>query len=278
MGFIRDFVDLLLAAQKRLDFLNTLGIGGCDHFGHFYNPVLLQLAVYIFIVQLPQIVGKPLILACQQAKEGGLSRALTAHQTEHDFKFAAGTKCPMDRAKQEQPQRLKGVLICFRSQKMMQTKADALRAIPCEAVQIILDRVIAVLMGGKVGSIYDFLLTCQVVILFQIQPDVLHVRVGHGGAGASVIADGLDNVGAVGQQIVGNRTGEQRIVLKHRQAILDTVADTAFFRGVQHGFYFFNAHRRCYTARLHFELLLHLRRQALPFAAQFSSLPLHIRS
>ena len=26
MGFIRDFVDLLLAAQKRLDFLNTLGL------------------------------------------------------------------------------------------------------------------------------------------------------------------------------------------------------------------------------------------------------------
>ena len=88
------------------------------------------------------------------------------------------------------------------------------------------------LLHGKIGGIYDFLLTCQVVILFQIQPDVLHIRVGHGGAGASVVADGLDNVGAVGQQIVGNRAGEQRIVLKHRQAILDTVADTAFFRGV----------------------------------------------
>ena len=44
-------------------------------------------------------------------------------------------------------------------------------------------------MGSEIGGIYDFLLTCQVVIHFQIQPDVLHIRVGHGGVGASVIAD-----------------------------------------------------------------------------------------
>ena len=192
----------------------------------------MQLAVHVFIVQLSQIIRKPLVLACQQPEEGGLSRALTAHQTEHNLKFAAGVKCPMNRTQQEQPQRLKSVLVCFRAEKMVQTIADALRAVPCKAVQKVPDRVIAVLMGGKIGGIYDFLLTCQGVILFQIQPDVLHIRVGHGGAGASVVADGLDNVGAVGQQIVGNRAGEQRIVLKHRQAILDTVADTAFFRGV----------------------------------------------
>ena len=65
VGFIRNFVDLLLAAQKRFDFFNALGIGGGNHLGHFDDPVTLQLAVYIFIVQLPQIVGKPLILACQ---------------------------------------------------------------------------------------------------------------------------------------------------------------------------------------------------------------------
>ena len=114
---------------------------------------------------------------------------------------------------------------------------------PCKTVQIVPDRVIAVLMGGKIGGIYDFLLTCQGVILFQIQPDVLHIRVGHGSAGASVIADGLDNVGAVGQQIVGDCAGEQRIMLKYHQAVLDTVADATFFRGVQHGLDLFNTRR-----------------------------------
>ena len=72
---------------------------------------------------------------------------------------------------------------------MVQTIADALRAIPCKAVQKVPDRVIAVLMGSEIGGIHDLLLACQVVILFQIQPDVLHIRVDHGGAGASVIAD-----------------------------------------------------------------------------------------
>ena len=128
----------------------------------------LQLAVHVFIVQLPQIVRKPLVLACQQAEKGGLSRALTSYQTEHDLEFAARTKCPMDRAKQEQPQRLKGVLIRFRSEEMMKTIANTLRAIPCEAAQIVPDRMVAVLMSGEIGSIHDFLLACQVIILFQI--------------------------------------------------------------------------------------------------------------
>ena len=98
-------------------------------------------------------------------------------------------------------------------------------------------------MGSKIGSIYDLLLACQVVILFQIQPDVLHIRVGHGCAVASVITNGLHNIGAVGQQIVGNHAGEQRIMLKYHQAVLDTVADATFFRGVQHGLDLFNTRR-----------------------------------
>ena len=116
-------------------------------------------------------------------------------------------KCPVNRAQQEQPQRLKGVLVCFRAEKVVQTVADTFCSVPCKTVQIVPNRVIAVLMGSEIGGIYDFLLTCQVVILFQIQTDVLHIRVGHGGAGASVVADGLHNVGAVGQQIVGDRAG-----------------------------------------------------------------------
>ena len=66
----------------------------------------------------------------------------------------------MNRTQQEQPQRLKSVLVCFRAEEMMKAIANALRAVPCEAVQKVPDRVIAVLMGGRIGGIYDFLLTC----------------------------------------------------------------------------------------------------------------------
>ena len=59
----------------------------------------------------------------------------------------------MNRAKQEQPQRLKSVLVCFRAEKVVQTVADTFCSVPCKTVQIVPDRVIAVLMGGKIGGI-----------------------------------------------------------------------------------------------------------------------------
>lgn len=69
VGFVWDFIDLLLSAQKRLDFLNALGVCGGDHLRHLNNPVALQLAVYVFIVQLPQIIGKPLVLYRRQTEK-----------------------------------------------------------------------------------------------------------------------------------------------------------------------------------------------------------------
>lgn len=52
----------------------------------------MGLAVHIVIVQLPQIIGEPLIPDCQQTEEGGLASPLTADQTEHDFKLAPRLK------------------------------------------------------------------------------------------------------------------------------------------------------------------------------------------
>ena len=41
----------------------------------------LKFAVFIVIVQLPQVIGEPLVFDCQQAEEGGLPGSLPAHQT-----------------------------------------------------------------------------------------------------------------------------------------------------------------------------------------------------
>jgi len=59
-------------------------------FRHFDNPVTLQLTVHIVIVQLPQIIGEPLVPDCQQTEEGGLASPLTAYQAEHDFNLHPG--------------------------------------------------------------------------------------------------------------------------------------------------------------------------------------------
>ena len=115
VGFVWDFIDLLLSAQKRLDFLNALGVCGGDHLRHLNNPVALQLAVHIVIVQLAKVIGKPLVFYSQQPEKGGFSSSLTAHQTEHDFKFAAGMKCPVDGSQQKQPQGFIGVLVAVGS-------------------------------------------------------------------------------------------------------------------------------------------------------------------
>ena len=65
-------------------------------FTGFVNSLLQDVykrqAVHIVIVQLPQIIGEPLVPDCQQTEEGGLASPLTAYQTEHDFKLASGLK------------------------------------------------------------------------------------------------------------------------------------------------------------------------------------------
>ena len=43
-----------------------------------------------------------------------------------------------------------------------------------------------------------------------------------------MVADGLNDVGALGQQIFGDCPGKQRVILKDGQAVADTVADAAF--------------------------------------------------
>ena len=54
MGLVGDFIGFLLLAEKALDFLDALGIGGGDHLRHFDDPVTLQFAVHIVVVQPPQ--------------------------------------------------------------------------------------------------------------------------------------------------------------------------------------------------------------------------------
>ena len=56
MGLVGDFIGFLLLAEKALDLLDALGIGGGDHLRHFDDPVTLQFAVHIVVVQPPQIV------------------------------------------------------------------------------------------------------------------------------------------------------------------------------------------------------------------------------
>ena len=56
MCFVGDFIGLLLLAEKALDFLDAFGIGGGNHLRHFNDPVTLQLAVHVVVVQPTQVI------------------------------------------------------------------------------------------------------------------------------------------------------------------------------------------------------------------------------
>ena len=68
----------------------------------------------------------------------------------------------------------------------------------------------------------------------------LHVRIVQGGA-FSVKTDGLYDVLAVGQDVVGDSPGKQRVTLEYGQAVPYALADTAFLGGFQSCLYFLNA-------------------------------------
>jgi len=98
----------------------------------------------------------------------------------------------VDGSQQEQPQRLEGVVVRVGSQKVPQAIADTLFPVPDKAVQVVPDGMVAVGVCRKIGGVRYLFLACQAVGLFQIQPDIFHVRIGHGlAAGSAFPADGL---------------------------------------------------------------------------------------
>ncbi len=83
---------------------------------------------------------------------------------------------------------------------MVQAGTDTLGSIPGQAVQVVPDGVIAIFIGNDPDGGGNLLFAGQPVCFFQIQEQIVHIRVCDGGAG-TVVADGLDDVGSLGQQI-----------------------------------------------------------------------------
>src|SRR5699024_8319894 len=128
------------------------------------------LAVHVIIVQLPQIIGKPLVLYGQQPEEGGFPGSLAAYQTEHDLKLTAGAESPVDGSQQEQPQGMVSEVVRVGSQKMPQAVADTLFPVPDKAVQVVPDGMVAVGVCGQISGVCYLFLACPAVGIFQIPP------------------------------------------------------------------------------------------------------------
>ena len=225
MCFVGDFIGLLLLAEKTLDFLDAFGIGGGNHLRHFNDPVTLQLAVHVVIVQPPQVIRKPLVLNGQQTEEGGLSHTLTAHQTEHGLKFASRLEYPLDGSQQEDLHGFASVLVLRSTEKMVQDVGYPLRAVPFQTVQIVPDGVVAVLVCNNADGRFDLLFAGDAVFLHSPQ-DILHVGVVQRLTGAGP-AYGLYNVDALAQQVQPDGIGKHMVVLQNRDAVLNRPLDFA---------------------------------------------------
>ena len=213
MGFVGNFIGFLLLAEKALDLLDALGVGGGDHLRHLNDPVTLQLAVHVVIVQPTQIIREPFVLDCQQPEKGGLSHTLPAYQTEHGFKFTSRLEHPLDGSQQKDFHGFASVLVLRSTEKMVQDVGYPLCVVPLQTIQVVPDGVVSVLIGNNADGRFDFLFAGNAVFLHPPQ-DILHVRVVQRLAGTGP-AHRLYNVDAP------DGICQHMVVLQNRDAVLD---------------------------------------------------------
>jgi len=161
--------------------------------------VPLQLAVHVVIVQPPQVIREPLVLDRQQSEKAGLPRALTAHQTEHGFKFASRLEHALNGSQQENFHSFASVLVLRSTEEVVQDVGYPLCSIPLQAVQIVPDGVVAILVGNDADGGFDLLFAGNAVLLHSPQ-DILHIGVVQRLA-RSRLAHGFYNVNALAQQV-----------------------------------------------------------------------------
>lgn len=226
LGLIGCAIGFLLVADERADFLNAFGTAGGQHLRHLDDPMALQLLEYPVIVQLFQVIGKPLVPDRQQAEEAGLPSLLTAHQTEHFLIFGAGAEYSPDRSQQEMFQHFLHIVALVRTQELMKTGADAGRPISDKTVQHVLDGMVTVFIRYDGKGCRHFLLAGQAVGLLKIEKQILHVRI-HQGAGISAPAQIPYNIYPVSQEIQPDGIPQQRVMAEHGSAVADGVGGLA---------------------------------------------------
>ena len=163
---------------------------------------------------------------------------MPAHQTEHGLKFASRLEYPLDGSQQEDFHGLASVLVLRSTEKVVQDVGYPLCSIPFQAVQVVPDGVVAVLVGNDADDGFDLLLAGNTVFLHPTQ-DILHIGVVQRLA-RSRPAHGLYNVNALAQQVQPNGISQHMIILQNRDAVLDRPLDLSVGVLGQHLFHIFN--------------------------------------
>ena len=120
----------------------------------------------------------------------------------------------------------------------MQDVGYPLCSIPFQAVQVVPDGVVTVLVGNDADSGFNFLLAGNAVFLHPAQ-DILHVSVVQGLAGAGP-THRLYDVDALAQQVQPDGIGKHMVVLQNRDAVLNRPLDLSVGVLGQHFLHIFN--------------------------------------
>ena len=123
---------------------------------------------------------------------------------------------------------------------MPQAETDSLCPVPHKGIEIVPDGMVLVFIRHNPDGIINLFLIGKPIGFFQIKKQILHVRIVQGCA-FPVEADGLYDVLAVGQDVVCDSPGKQRVTLEYGQAVPYALTDTAFLGGFQPRLDFLNA-------------------------------------
>ena len=111
-------------------------------------------------------------------------------------------------------------------------------SIPLQAVQVIPDGVVAILVGNDADGGFNLLFAENAVLLHSPQ-DILHIGVVQRLAGAGP-AHRLYDVDALAQQVQSNGIGQHMVVLQNRDAVLNRPLDLSVGVLGQHFLHIFN--------------------------------------
>ena len=184
----------------------------------------LHFPIYIVIIDLFQIIGEPFIPHSQQAEEAGLARPLTAHQTQHQFKFDAGVEHPADGTQHENFQALGVELAFFCPQESVQGVWNAELPVPAERLKIFLNGMEAVFIGNNADGIPQCLLMVQMVVPLKIQFEVAHVPFRDGTA-CPLPANIAHDAVPLGQHVESNGSPQVLVMLQNENAVVNGLQD-----------------------------------------------------
>ena len=172
-----------------------------------------------------QVIGT--CLANELTKDGFAN--MTAHQTEHLIILTARMEYPADRSQQKVLEHFLHIIAFLCTEKMMQAGAYSRLSIPCQTVQYIPNRMVAVFVCHNGERSQQFLLTGQAIILLKVEKKIFYINIGQR-TGSSVPTQIPDNINLFCQKIQANGITQKRITTKYCFKILNGVGWFSFFR------------------------------------------------